>query len=92
MTISLGAHNERKNIDVVKRICALLDELQPQPTPYARLITFVEDRPGHDKRYAIDASKISRELDWRPQYSFATGLRETVKWYTENRHWCEVVG
>jgi len=91
-TYNIGAHNERKNIDVVKRICALLDELQPQSTPYARLITFVEDRPGHDKRYAIDASKISRELGWRPQYSFAAGLRETVKWYTENRHWCEMVG
>ncbi|MBU2097837.1 MAG: dTDP-glucose 4,6-dehydratase [Gammaproteobacteria bacterium] len=92
-TYNIGGHNEKQNIDVVKAICALLDELHPQSpvTPHAQLITFVKDRPGHDLRYAIDASKIQRELGWVPLESFETGLRKTVIWYLENRPWWQRV-
>jgi len=76
------------NIDIVHTVCALLDELQPDPAgPYARLITHVADRPGHDRRYAIDARKIERELGWRPAETFATGIRKTVQWYLANAEW-----
>lgn len=92
-TYNIGGHNEKQNIDVVKAICALLDELHPQSpvTPHKKLITFVKDRPGHDLRYAIDASKIERELGWVPEESFESGLRKTVVWYLENRQWWQRV-
>lgn len=94
-TYNIGGHNEQKNIDVVRGICALLEELAPQkPEGLARyedLITFVKDRPGHDLRYAIDASKIERELGWIPQETFETGLRKTVQWYLNNLEWCRRV-
>ncbi|MBQ9259293.1 MAG: dTDP-glucose 4,6-dehydratase [Neisseriaceae bacterium] len=84
---NIGGNNERKNIEVVETICALLDELRPQATPYADLISFVKDRPGHDKRYAIDATKIKQELGWQPEHSFETGMRKTVQWYLDNTSW-----
>jgi dTDP-glucose 4,6-dehydratase len=88
---NIGGHNERTNIDVVRTICAILDELHPEGAPHDRLITFVADRPGHDKRYAIDASKIERELGWTPLETFETGLRRTVEWYLANRSWWQAV-
>ncbi len=92
-TYNIGGHNERTNLEVVQTICALLDELVPDShyTPHASLITFVADRPGHDQRYAIDASKIERELGWRPQETFESGLRKTVQWYLDNRSWWQRV-
>ena len=94
-TYNIGGHNEQKNIDVVRGICALLEELAPEhPTgvaQFADLITFVQDRPGHDQRYAIDASKIERELGWVPEETFETGLRKTVQWYLDNLDWCRRV-
>jgi dTDP-glucose 4,6-dehydratase len=94
-TYNIGGHNEQKNLDVVKAICTLLEELAPQkPAGIARyedLITYVQDRPGHDLRYAIDASKIERELGWVPQETFETGLRKTVQWYLDNLEWCRRV-
>ncbi|VXD03211.1 dTDP-glucose 4,6-dehydratase [Pseudomonas sp. 9Ag] len=94
-TYNIGGHNEQKNIDVVRGICALLEELAPgKPEGLERfedLITFVKDRPGHDLRYAIDASKIERELGWVPQETFETGLRKTVQWYLSNLEWCRRV-
>ena len=95
-TYNIGGHNEKKNIEVVKAICMLLEELAPERKPngivnYADLITFVKDRPGHDARYAIDASKIERELGWVPQETFETGLRKTVAWYLSNSHWWQRV-
>ncbi|KAA0677450.1 dTDP-glucose 4,6-dehydratase [Azospirillum brasilense] len=88
---NIGGYNERTNLDVVRTLCALLDELAPAGAPHDRLITFVADRPGHDKRYAIDASKITRELGWKPEETFETGLRKTVAWYLENRSWWEAI-
>ncbi len=92
-TYNIGGHNEKQNIEVVKTICKILDELKPRPEgkTYASLITFVNDRPGHDLRYAIDASKIERELGWKPQESFETGIRKTVQWYLNNLEWCQRV-
>ncbi|MDQ3941903.1 MAG: dTDP-glucose 4,6-dehydratase, partial [Actinomycetota bacterium] len=87
-TYNVGGHNERTNLEVVKTICALLDELVPG-SPHESLITFVADRPGHDRRYAIDAGKIERELGWRPEETLETGMEKTVRWYLENRWWCE---
>lgn len=89
-TYNIGGCSERTNLQVVHAICGLLDELMPHSffLPHASLITFVKDRPGHDQRYAIDASKICRDLGWQPQESFETGLRKTVKWYLENAAWC----
>ena len=84
---NIGGFNERKNIEVVQTICSLLDELRPQSTPYADLISFVKDRPGHDKRYAIDASKIKHELGWQPEETFESGMRKTVQWYLDNTSW-----
>jgi len=84
-TYNIGGHNEVTNIDVVNAICAILDELKPKATPYSELITHVTDRPGHDRRYAIDATKIHHELGWLPQETFATGLRKTVEWYLGGR-------
>ncbi|MDU3156497.1 dTDP-glucose 4,6-dehydratase [Hafnia alvei] len=90
-TYNIGGHNERKNIDVVKTVCALLEELVPNKPEgvehYADLITYVTDRPGHDMRYAIDAAKIERELGWRPQETFESGIRKTVQWYLSNESW-----
>ena len=87
-TYNVGGWNEKANIDIVKTVCALLDELRPDAAgPYARLITYVKDRPGHDRRYAIDARKIERELGWRPVETFETGIRKTVQWYLQNPEW-----
>ena len=95
-TYNIGGHNEKKNIEVVETICDLLEELASDQKPdtiknYKDLITFVKDRPGHDKRYAIDASKIKQELDWMPEETFESGIRKTVKWYLENKGWWERV-
>ena len=87
-TYNIGGNNEWPNVKVVRRICAILDELRPDRTgPHERLITFVADRPGHDARYAIDATKIKNELGWAPKESFETGLRRTVEWYLANPTW-----
>ncbi|MEL4371488.1 dTDP-glucose 4,6-dehydratase [Shewanella xiamenensis] len=90
-TYNIGGHNEKQNIEVVYTICSILDALIPKATPYAEQITYVTDRPGHDRRYAIDASKMSAELDWHPQETFETGLRKTVEWYLANQEWCQHV-
>ena len=90
-TYNIGGHNEVKNIDVVKQICALMDKFAPKCYPHEQLITYVKDRPGHDNRYAIDASKIARDLHWKPKENFATGLTKTVKWYLGNLEWCESI-
>jgi dTDP-glucose 4,6-dehydratase len=98
---NIGGGNERTNLEIVDRVCALLDELVPVPAnpalagrglaSYAALKTFVSDRPGHDRRYAIDAAKIRRELGWAPAHSFEAGLGKTVRWYVEHRDWCDRV-
>jgi dTDP-glucose 4,6-dehydratase len=90
---NVGGHGERSNIAVVRMICSILDELVPDPAigPREKLISFVTDRPGHDARYAIDAGKIARELGWKPRRSFEQGLRETVRWYLDNKTWWERV-
>ncbi|UYZ83240.1 dTDP-glucose 4,6-dehydratase [Entomomonas sp. E2T0] len=94
-TYNIGGHNEKRNIDVVKALCNLLEELAPSHPQgvkqYTDLITYVKDRPGHDVRYAIDASKIANELGWKPQETFETGLRKTVAWYLANTEWVEHV-
>jgi dTDP-glucose 4,6-dehydratase len=93
-TYNIGGHNEQRNLDVVRTICTLLDELAPGASgsgSYERLIIFVRDRPGHDTRYAIDASRIERDLGWRPAETFETGLRKTVRWYLDNRAWWQRV-
>ncbi|MDO4247974.1 MAG: dTDP-glucose 4,6-dehydratase [Neisseria sp.] len=98
-TYNIGGHNERKNIEVVKTICTILDELRPAAqnpnTPnlssYQELITHVTDRPGHDHRYAIDAAKIGRDLGWKPEETFETGIRKTVEWYLDNQDWWQAV-
>ena len=87
----VGGHGERTNKQVVEAICTLLDQLVPAGAPHARLITPVADRPGHDRRYAIDASKISANLGWTPRHSFEQGLEATVRWYIENQTWCQQV-
>jgi len=90
-TYNIGGNNEKTNLDVVRAVCALLDELAPNPeiAAYSSLISFVEDRPGHDQRYAIDAGKIQNELDWKPKESFDSGLRKTVQWYLQHQGWCQ---
>ncbi len=94
-TYNIGGHNERRNIEVVRTICSILDELVPEKPnnieQYSDLITFVADRPGHDVRYAIDASKIERELNWVPAESFESGIRKTVEWYLANESWWQRV-
>jgi dTDP-glucose 4,6-dehydratase len=92
-TYNVGGCNEMENIAVVRTICRLLDELRPASPyrPHEALIQFVKDRPGHDRRYAIDISKIQRELGWRPAESFESGMRKTVEWYLTNPQWCEHV-
>jgi dTDP-glucose 4,6-dehydratase len=99
---NLGGDSERTNLEVVNGLCALLEELLPaKENPklsergiesYASLETFVEDRPGHDRRYAVDASKIRAALGWRPAHDLEAGLRRTVQWYLDHRDWCEAVG
>ena len=94
-TYNIGGHNEKQNIEVVHTICDLLEELRPEKpqgvTHYRDLITYVQDRPGHDRRYAIDASKIERDLGWVPQETFESGLRQTVIWYLQNQNWWQRV-
>ena len=95
-TYNIGGHNEKRKIEVVRTLCSLLEELAAEQKPagvahYEDLITFVKDRPGHDVRYAIDASKIERELGWKPEETFETGLRKTVAWYLNNREWWQRV-
>ncbi|NMG28676.1 dTDP-glucose 4,6-dehydratase [Aromatoleum evansii] len=87
-TYNVGGWNEKPNLEIVHTVCALLDELRPDAAgPHARLITYVADRPGHDRRYAIDARKIERELGWRPAETFETGIRKTIAWYLANQDW-----
>jgi dTDP-glucose 4,6-dehydratase len=90
-TYNIGGHNEKQNIDVVHTICDILQELRPQQNRYRDLIINVKDRPGHDMRYAIDASKIQKELGWTPAETFETGIRKTVQWYLKNLDWCQRV-
>ena len=90
-TYNIGGHNEKQNIEVVETICAILDEVRPKEKKYKEQIIFVADRPGHDMRYAIDASKIQKELGWKPQETFETGIKKTVEWYLENQAWCQHV-
>jgi len=86
-TYNVGGRNERRNIDVVRRICAVLDDLRPADRPRGELIEFVTDRPGHDARYAIDATKLEKELGWKAQENFDTGIEKTVRWYLDNEWW-----
>lgn len=92
-TYNVGGWNEKPNLDVVNTICSILDILRPKAdgASYVSQITYVKDRPGHDRRYAIDASKLERELDWKPAETFETGIRKTVQWYLENQEWTESV-
>jgi dTDP-glucose 4,6-dehydratase len=90
-TYNIGGNAERANIDVVRMICAILDELRPRASAHDGLITFVADRPGHDRRYAIDATKVKRDLGWAPRHRFEDGLRRTVEWYLEHRDWVDSV-
>jgi dTDP-glucose 4,6-dehydratase len=91
-TYNVGGWNEKPNLEIVHAVCRVLDELKAHPAgPYARLVSHVTDRPGHDRRYAIDASKIERELGWRPAETFESGLRKTVRWYLDNAAWVERV-
>jgi dTDP-glucose 4,6-dehydratase len=92
-TYNVGGWNEKPNLDVVNTICSLLDSLKARSDgkSYSTQITFVTDRPGHDRRYAIDASKIERELGWKPAETFETGIRKTIQWYLDNQPWVENV-
>ncbi|MEI6838862.1 MAG: GDP-mannose 4,6-dehydratase, partial [Alcaligenaceae bacterium] len=92
-TYNIGGANEMANIDVVKTICARLDALRPRADgkAYVEQITYVKDRPGHDRRYAIDATKIARELNWTPQETFESGIEKTVQWYLDNTEWVQGV-
>ena len=91
-TYNIGGWNEMPNIEIVEIVCALLGEMRPDPAgPYARLLSYVKDRPGHDRRYAIDAGKIHSELGWKPAETFDTGIRKTVRWYLDNMSWVENV-
>jgi dTDP-glucose 4,6-dehydratase len=90
-TYNIGGRSEKTNLEVVKALCVLLDEARPAHTPHDQLISFVKDRPGHDRRYAIDSRKLESELGWKPRETFATGLRKTVEWYLDNPNWTENV-
>lgn len=90
-TYNIGGHNEKYNLDVVQTICDLLDEIVPKEGAYRDQITYVTDRPGHDRRYAINADKISRELGWKPLETFDSGIRKTIDWYLKNAEWCRRV-
>jgi dTDP-glucose 4,6-dehydratase len=86
-TYNVGGNTERTNLEVVRTICAVLDEIRPDRTPHASLLTFVQDRPGHDRRYAIDTSKLKRELGWQPAVTFEEGMRQTIRWYLDHEDW-----
>ena len=86
---NIGGNNEQQNITIVEQLCTQLDEQMPAERPYRELITFVKDRPGHDRRYAIDSSRIQRELGWEPGHDFAAGMKRTVDWYLAHREWCD---
>ena len=88
---NIGGANERRNLEVVETICDLVDEMAPGAGSRRDLVTFVQDRPGHDQRYAIDCSKIARKLGWKPKETFESGLRKTVRWYLDNRPWWEAI-
>ena|SRR5699024_2695670 len=92
-TYNIGGHNELQNVEVVNTICTILDELVPNEElgTYKSLISYVTDRPGHDRRYAIDASKMAKELGWKPEETFESGIRKTVQWYLDNQEWCQRV-
>jgi dTDP-glucose 4,6-dehydratase len=90
-TYNVGGLNEQKNLDVVNILCDILDEFQPDGAPHNQLITYVKDRPGHDRRYAIDCTKLQSTLGWAPKESFATGIRKTVRWYLDNSNWVEKI-
>lgn len=90
-TYNVGGNNERTNLQVVETICSVLDELAPQPSPCRDLIMFVPDRPGHDKRYAIDAAKIKSQLGWQPEETFESGIRKTIQWYLDNAWWWQPI-
>jgi dTDP-glucose 4,6-dehydratase len=90
-TYNIGGRQEMSNLEVVRQICAILDDLKPSQRPYESLVTFVKDRPGHDRRYAMNIAKIERELGWRPRETFASGLRKTIEWYLDNLEWVEHV-
>ena len=90
-TYNIGGHNEKQNLEVVQTICEILDALVPKATKYSEQITYVTDRPGHDRRYAIDSTKMQKELGWTPVETFETGLRKTVLWYLDNERWCKNV-
>jgi dTDP-glucose 4,6-dehydratase len=90
-TYNIGSRSEMENVDVVKAICALLDEAHPRRAPHEKLVQFVKDRPGHDRRYAMEPRKIEKELGWRPTHSFAAGLRKTFEWYMDNTQWADNV-
>jgi dTDP-glucose 4,6-dehydratase len=90
-TYNIGGRQEMTNLELIHQLCAVLDEIHPQGAPHTQLITFVKDRPGHDRRYAIDCTKIERELGWTPRESFASGLRKTIQWYLDNAEWVEHV-
>jgi dTDP-glucose 4,6-dehydratase len=90
-TYNIGGKQEMSNLEVVRQICAILDDLKPAKAPYESLVTFVKDRSGHDRRYAMDIAKIERELGWRPRETFASGLRKTIEWYLDNLEWVEHV-
>jgi dTDP-glucose 4,6-dehydratase len=88
-TYNIGGHNEKQNIEVVQTICEILDQLVPRENSYASWISYVTDRPGHDRRYAIDASKIKHDLGWQPEETFESGIRKTVQWYLDHHQWCQ---
>lgn len=90
-TYNIGGHNEKQNIEVVQTICESLDQLVPNDVSYSSLITYVTDRPGHDRRYAIDACKIAQELNWQPEETFETGIHKTIQWYLDNHEWSQNV-
>lgn len=92
-TYNVGGWNEKSNLEVVHTLCAILDQLKPRTDnlSYATQITFVKDRPGHDRRYAIDATKLAQELDWQPSETFETGIHKTVQWYLDHQDWVENV-
>ena len=90
-TYNVGGNSEKTNLDVVKTRCNIVDELRPAASPRASLLNFVKDRPGHDRRYALDAGKLARELGWQPQEKFESGMRKTVSWYLDNPQWVEEV-
>jgi len=90
-TYNVGGDSEKANIDVVTTICSIMDEVHPEGAPHNHLITFVKDRPGHDRRYAVDASRLKRELNWRQHETFSTVIRRTVEWYLSNSAWIQEV-